>query len=170
MYDVNKTMIPVMKKLDEQVDKGISSSNIDWLCKLSEIGKNMKKIEYYDSVIEAMEQEGGYSQHDGYSERRRRDSRGRYSRSDGNSFDGCNSYRRGYSREGGYSGAHERYMDMKQSYRSNRSPESKKEMFEAFDEFMDEIENLIQETKSGADTREEREKIQQWLRKLTDLV
>ena len=47
-------------------------------------------------------------------------------------------------------------------------PESKKEMLEAIDEFMDEIENLMQETKAGADTREERDKIQQRLRKLTE--
>lgn len=175
MYDNYKIMEHLKKELDKKADSGIRNiSDLDTIMKLAQTMKDLVKAEYYCTVTEAMEQEGGYSQHDGYSERRRRDSRGRYSRSDGNSFDGGNSYesgnsyRRGYSREGGYSGAHERYMDMKQSYRSNRSPESKKEMLEAIDEFMDEIENLMQETKSGADTREEREKIQQRLRKLTD--
>lgn len=170
MYDNYKIMEHLKKELDKKAESGIRNiSDLDTIMKLAQTMKDLMKTDYYCTVIEAMEQEsGGYSHHDGYSERRKRDSMGRYSRNDGMNREDGGSYRRGYSREGGYSGAHERYMDMKQSYRSNRSPESKKEMLEAIDEFMDEIENLMQETKSGADTREEREKIQQRLRKLTD--
>lgn len=168
MYDVNRTMHPVMKKLDEQVDKGISSSNIDWLCKLSEIGKNMKKIEYYDSIIEEMK--NAYSHDDQYSERRRRDSRGRYSRNDGMSYDDGSSYRRGYSRDGGYSEAKERYMEDKHSYRSSRSPESKRDMNVSLHDCMTKLKEELDEMEANADTREEREKIRDMRRELAKLA
>lgn len=161
MYDVNRTMTPVMKKLDEQVDKGISSGNIDWLCKLSEIGKNMKKIEYYDSVIEEMQR--GHSYDDGYSERRHRDSMGRYARTGGNSYNdessyrGRNSYRGGMSYDNGYSEAKCDLMDARQSYRASKSPESKRDVMDAAErikeKFMAEVKELI----ANADTREERD-------------
>lgn len=149
-----------------------STADLDTVWKLVDVYKNLLKIDMLQNAGEYAD-EHGYSQDEGYSQRRKRDSMGRYSRNDGMSYESGNSYRRDdrrrddYSRNG-YSGAHERYMDMKQSYRSSRSPESKKEMLEAIDEFMDEIENLMQETKAGADTREERDKIQQRLRKLTE--
>lgn len=161
MYDVSKTMIPVMKKLDEQVDKGISSGNIDWLCKLSEIGKNLKKIEYYDSVIEEMQ--GGNSYDDDYSERRKRDSRGRYSRSDG--YDRGSSYN-----QGGYSEARERYMDDKHSYRSTRSAESKRDMNVSLHDCMSKLKEELQEMMSSADSREERDKIKEMLREIGNLA
>lgn len=179
MYDVNRTMTPVMKKLDEQVDKGISSSNIDWMCKLSEIGKNIKKIEYYDSVIEEMKT--GYSNNDGYSERRHRDSMGRYSREGGNSYGG-NSYegdgsyrvgRGGSSRNGGYSGYSEargEYMDAKQSYRYSRSPESKHDMNVSLEECMHKLKEELDEMEANADTREEREKIKEMRREIGKLA
>lgn len=170
MYDNYKITEHLKKELDKKAESGIRNiTDLDTIVKLAQALKDLVKADYYCVVTEAMEEEtAGYSQHDGYSERRKRDSMGRYSRSDGMNRDDGNSYRRdGYSRNG-YSGAHEHYMTTKQSYRSSRSPETKEEMLKAIDEFMDEIENLMQETKAGADTREEREKIQKRLRQLTD--
>lgn len=164
MYDVSRTMIPVMKKLDEQVDKGITTGNIEWLCKLSEIGKNMKKIEYYDSVIEEMQ--NGHSYGDGYSERRHRDSRGRYSRNDG--YERGSSYN--YSRDGGYSEARGDYMEAKHSYRSTRSPDSKRDMIASLDECKHRFREELQEMLSGADTREERDKIKEMIREIGNLA
>lgn len=175
MYDNYKIMEHLKKELDKKAENGIRNiTDLDTIVKLAQAMKDLVKADYYCVVTEAMEEEtGGYSQNDGYSERRKRDSMGRYSRNDGMSYDEGSSYRRddrrrgGYS-QNGYSGAHEHYMNTKQSYRSSRSPETKEEMLKAIDEFMDEIENLMQETKAGADTREEREKIQKRLRQLTE--
>lgn len=173
MYDTYKMQEHICKELEKKTQSGIkSTADLDTVWKLVDVYKNLLKIDMLQDAGEYAD-EHGYSQNDGYSERRKRDSMGRYSRNDGMSYESGNSYRRDDRRRdghtmNGYSGAHERYMDMKQSYRSSRSPESKKEMLEAIDEFMDEIENLMQETKAGADTREERDKIQQRLRKLTE--
>lgn len=165
MYDTYKMQEHICRELEKKAQNGIkSTADLDTVWKLVDVYKNLLKIEMLQDAGEYAD-EHGYSQDDGYSQRRKRDSMGRYSRNDGMDRDDSH---RGYRRGGGYSGAHEHYMDTKQSYRSSRSPESKKEMLEAIDEFMDEIENLMQETKAGADTREERDKIQQRLRKLTE--
>ena len=162
MYDVTKTMVPVMKKLDEQVDKGISSGNIDWLCKLSEIGKNLKKIEYYDSVIEEMQR--GYGYDDGHSERRRkRDSMGRYSRNDG--YDRGSSYNRG-----GYSEAKGDYMEAKNSYRSTRSAESRRDMNDSMEKFKENLLDELKELMANADTREERDAFKEMFRAVGNLA
>lgn len=170
MYDNYKIMEHLKKELDKKAESGIRNiTDLDTIVKLAQALKDLVKADYYCVVTEAMEEEtAGYSQHDGYSERRKRDSMGRYSRNDGMNRDDGSSYRRDGNYRNGYSGAHEHYMNTKQSYRSSRSPETKEEMLKAIDEFMDEIENLMQETKAGADTREEREKIQKRLRQLTD--
>lgn len=162
MYDTYQMQDHICKELEKKTQSGIkSTADLDTVWKLIDAYKNLLKIDMLQDADE-------YSHDGGYSERRKRDSMGRYSRNDGMYHDDGSSYRRDGYAKAGYSGAHEHYMSTKQSYRSSRTPESKKEMLEAIDDFMDEIESLMQETKAGADTREEREKIQQRLRKLTD--
>ena len=162
--DYARHMRVVEQKLDEQFGKGISTNNLEWLCKLSEIAKNLRKAEYYEVVTEAMN-EGEYSHNDGeYSERgRRRDSRGRYSRSDG--YDHGSSYR-----GDGYSEAKDRYMDAKHSYRSSRSADSRRDVMATLDEckhkFREELQGMLNE----ADTREERDKIKEMLREIGNLA
>ena len=162
--DYARHMRVVEQKLDEQFGKGISTNNLEWLCKLSEIAKNLRKAEYYEVVTEAMN-EGEYSHNDGdYSERgRRRDSRGRYSRSDG--YDHGSSYR-----GDGYSEAKDRYMDAKHSYRSSRSADSRRDVMASLDEckhkFREELQGMLNE----ADTREERDKIKEMLREIGNLA
>ena len=125
MYDTYKMQEHICAELEKKAESGIkSTTDLDTVWKLIDAYKNLLKID--------MLQEGSeYSRDDGYSERRKRDSRGRYSRDGGNSYEGDSYYRGGNSRVGGYSGyseAKEDYMYAKNSYRSTRSPESKRDV------------------------------------------
>lgn len=164
MYDDYKLMKHIEMELDKKAESGFrNSSDLDTVVKLAQIQKDLAKAKYYCTVTEAMEQEG-YSHNDGdYSERRRRDARGRYSRNDG--YDRGSSYNDGH---GGYSAAHDRYMEKKHSYRTSRTPEAKRELLDSMEDFLDELETMFRETKSGADTREERDKIQQRVRDMVN--
>lgn len=159
MYDSYKIMEHLGKEVDKKTETGIrSTTDLDTVVKLSEAMKNFAKAEYYCTVTEAMEQEG-YSHEDGYSERRKRDSMGRYSRHDG------------YDRGSFYNhGAYDRYMDAKQSYRSSRAPEHKKKMSEFLGEYKGELEEMMQSLLAGADTREEREEIKRMIREIGNLA
>ena len=165
MYDSYKIMEHLEKEVDKKAETGIrSTTDLDTVVKLSEAMKNFAKAEYYCTVTEAME-EGGYSQddgysQDGYSERRKRDSMGRYSRHDG--YDRGSSYNHG--------GAYDRYMDAKHSYRSSRAPEHKKKMSEFLGEYKSELEEMMQSLLAGADTREEREEIKRMIREIGNIA
>lgn len=159
MYDSYKIMEHLEKEVDKKAETGIrSTTDLDTVVKLSEAMKNFAKAEYYCTVTEAMNEEG-YSHEDGYSERRKRDSMGRYSRHDG--YDRGNSYNHG---------AYDRYMDAKHSYRSSRSPEHKKEMSGYLGEYKDELKEIVNGLLSGADTREEREEIKKMIREIGNLA
>ena len=151
------------------------------------------KGEYYDTVL--MEMQGGYSEgnysmmEDDYAMRgRKRDRMGRYSRNDGMDYEdglsmarggrggrgsnrGRNQYsREGYSRDGGYSDAgYERYMDSKQSYRSEKSGDSKQRLMESLEDYMEEFTDKIKEMHRDADTPEERELIGKFMTKLQNI-
>lgn len=168
MYDTYKMQDHICKELEKKAQSGIkSTTDLDTVWKLIDAYKNLLKI---DMLQEASE----YSENDGYSERRRRDSRGRYSREGGgNSYDDGSSYRRGYSRDGGYSGyseARDRYMEDKHSYRSSRSPESKREMNVSLHDCMTKLKEELQDMMSSADTREERDKIKEMIQEIGRLA
>lgn len=178
MYDTYQMQDHICKELEKKAQSGIkSTSDLDTVWKLIDAYKNLLKI---DMLQEASE----YSNNEGYSERRRRDSRGRYSREGGNSYggnsyEGENSYRGGrgggggYSRAGGYSGYSEAkgdYMEAKQSYRTTRSPESKRDMDVSLHDCMNKLREELQEMMSNADTREERDKIKDMLREIGNLA
>lgn len=168
MYDTYKMQEHICKELEKKAQNGLKSTqDLDTVWKLIDAYKNLLKI---DMLQEASE----YSEDGGYSERRRRDSRGRYSREGGGtSYDDGSSYRRGYSREGGYSGyseARDRYMDDKHSYRSTRSAESKRDMNVSLHDCMSKLREELQEMMSNADTREERDKIKEMLREIGNLA
>lgn len=157
MYDTYQMQEHICKELEKKAQAGIkSTSDLDTVWKLIDAYKNLLKI---DMLQEA----GEYSHDDGYSERRRRDSRGRYSRSDG--YDRGSSYN-----QGGYSEARDRYMDDKHSYRSTRSPESKRDMNVSLHDCMSKLKEELQEMMSSADTREERDKIKEMLREIGNLA
>lgn len=168
MYDTYKMQEHICKELEKKAQNGLKSTqDLDTVWKLIDAYKNLLKI---DMLQEASE----YSEDGGYSERRRRDSRGRYSREGGgNSYDDGSSYRRGYSREGGYSGyseARDRYMDDKHSYRSTRSAESKRDMNVSLSDCMEKLKHELDEMEANADTREERDKIREMRREIGKLA
>ena len=157
MYDTYQMQEHICKELEKKAQGGLKSTqDLDTVWKLIDAYKNLLKI---DMLQEA----GEYSHDDGYSERRKRDSRGRYSRSDG--YDRGSSYN-----QGGYSEARDRYMDDKHSYRSTRSPESKRDMNVSLHDCMSKLKDELQEMMSSADTREEREKIKEMIREIGNLA
>lgn len=166
MYDTYQMQEHICKELEKKGQAGIkSTADLDTVWKLIDAYKNLLKI---DMLQEA----GEYSRDGEYSERRRRDSMGRYSREGGN-YDGGSSYRRGYSRDGGYSGyseARDRYMEDKHSYRSSRSPESKRDMNVSLHDCMTKLKEELQEMMSSADTREERDKIKEMIQEIGHLA
>lgn len=158
MYDTYQMQEHICKELEKKAQSGIkSTADLDTVWKLIDAYKNLLKI---DMLQEAEE----YSHDDGYSERRRRDSRGRYARNDG--YDRGNSY----GRDGGYSEARGEYMDAKHSYRSTRSPDSKRDMIASLDECKHRFREELQDMLSGADTREERDKIKEMIREIGSLA
>ena len=166
MYDTYQMQEHICSELEKKAQSGIkSTTDLDTVWKLIDSYKNLLKI---DMLQEASE----YSNNGDYSERRRRDSRGRYSRDDGsgNSYDSGSSYRRGYNRDGGYSEAKGEYMDAKQSYRNTRSPESKRDMDVSLQECMNKLRKELDEMEANADTHEEREKIRKMRREIGNLA
>ena len=163
MYDTYKMQEHLCKELEKKGQAGIkSTADLDTVWKLIDAYKNLLKI---DMLQEA----GEYSHDGGYSERRRRDSMGRYSREGGgSSYDDGSSYRRGYN--SGYSEARDRYMEDKHSYRSSRSPESKRDMNVSLHDCMTKLKEELQDMMSSADTREERDKIKEMIQEIGRLA
>lgn len=173
MYDTYQMQEHICKELEKKAQSGLKSTqDLDTVWKLIDAYKNLLKI---DMLQEASEysHDDGYSRNDGYSERRRRDSMGRYSKGDGMHYEQGSSYRRGYSREGVYSAYSEAkgdYMDAKHSYRSSRSPESKRDVEASLHECMTMLKKELDEMEANADTREEREKIRAMRREISNLA
>ena len=166
MYDTYQMQEHICKELEKKAQSGLKSTqDLDTVWKLIDAYKNLLKI---DMLQEA----GEYSHEDGYSERRRRDSRGRYSRDGGGNYrhDGDGSYNRGSSYGSGYSEARERYMEDKNSYRSTRSADSKRDMNSSLSECMEKLKIELDEMEANADTREEREKIREMRREIGKLA
>ncbi|MBQ2818477.1 MAG: hypothetical protein IJF16_11175 [Clostridia bacterium] len=97
MRDMEQLKKMLEKELGEYTQKGkISAGDLDAIHKLTDTVKNIDKIE--------MIERGGDDDYSEHSERRRRDSMGRYARAgsydDGGSYEGGGSYRGGYSRHG----------------------------------------------------------------------
>ena len=180
-------------ELGKIAEKGLTTSNLETAYKLIDMYKDLKnteywetKGEYYDTVL--MEMQGGYSERDyammddEYAMRgRKRDRMGRYAREDGMMRDGQSMARgrggrgRGYSREGGYSqndggySMYDRYMDAKQSYRSNQSMDGKQKLMESLEDYMDDFTEKIKEMHRDAETGDERELISKFLGKLQNI-
>lgn len=172
----------------------MTTGGLDSLFKIIDILKdleNMKywdtKREYYMSVMDEMQggysqrggpNDGGYSGDGNYSNRR--ESRGRYSRSDGRipDYSGESSYanrgkhwvRGHYSRSDGRD-PYDDYMTEKQSYRnSGKSEDCKKRMLEALDRHLEELTEEIGEMGRDADCMEEREMVQRYADKLRKML
>ena len=191
MEKMKKLCELIESELGKIAEKGLTTSNLETAYKLVDMYKDIKnteywetKGEYYDTV--PMEMQGGYSERnysmmdDDYSMRgRKRDSRGRYSRDDGMSYEGGQSMARGrdgrgrnqYSRDGGYSmnDGYSMYMDAKQSYRNGQSMDGKQRLMESLENYMDDFTEKIKEMHRDADTPEEREMISKFMSKLQNI-
>ena len=169
MFDTYQMQDHICKELEKKGQSGIkSTTDLDTVWKLIDAYKNLLKIDMLQETSEYSHE--GYE--DGHSERRHRDSRGRYSRNEGQrySYEGDSSYRRGYSRGGGYSEAKGEYLEAKHSYRSTKSPESRREMNTSLHECMEKLREELREMMSNADTHEEREKIREMLKEISNLA
>ena len=164
MYDTYQMQEHICKELEKKAQTGLkSTTDLDTVWKLIDAYKNLLKI---DMLQEAEE----YS-HDGYSERRKRDSRGRYSREGGGTgYEDGSSYRGEYRDRGGYSEARDRYLEDKHSYRSTRSADSKRDMNVSLHDCMTKLKEELQEMMSNADTREERDKIRDMIQEIGRLA
>lgn len=170
MFDTYKMQEHICRELEKKSESGLkSTADLDTIWKLIDAYKNLLKI---DMLHEAGEysHDGGYSQNEGYSERRKRDSRGRYSRDGGgtHNYEVDSSYRD--VKHGGYSEARGDYMDAKHSYRSTRSPDSKRDMTASLEDCKHKLRQELQDMLNDADTREEREAIKAMIREIGSLA
>lgn len=189
MRTMNKLCSVIEEELGKIAEKGLTTSNLETAYKLIDMYKDLKntdyweqKSEYYMTALEGMRGEGRYSER-GYSERQTRDNMGRYSRDDGRmaqEYDrdsslrdrrGGEHYVRGhYSRDGGYSGNYDRYMDSKASYRSSKSPECKQRLMNTLEEYMDDFSHQMEEMLRDSDCAEERSTIKRYLDKIKNIA
>lgn len=180
----------VGKILDKYEKSEMTTNALDSLFKIIDIMNKLEnekywdvKCEYYYAVLDEMQggeySERGYSREGGnYSERR--DSRGRYSRNDGqgNSYGQGSSYanrdrhwvRGHYSRAEGPD-SYQRYMGEKQSYRAEgKSEDCKHRMLEALEDHLEMLTKEISDMGADADCREERETIKRYMEKLRNMM
>ena len=102
MNELERFCRVVEEEIGKIADKGLNTANLETAYKLIDIYKDMKEAESHMAKKEYYEMETDMG---GYSERRKRDSRGRYSREDGmmhDNYERGSSYARGNNR-GGYS-------------------------------------------------------------------
>lgn len=182
MEKMEKLCRLIETELEKIAEKGLTTSNIDTAYKLIDMYKDLKntdywetKGEYYMAVLDEMQggyPERGYAMDDDYAMRgRKRDRMGRYSRDDGmRRNDGMRrGGRRDYSMDGGTDMMYNRYMDNKQSYRSDKSPDGKQRLMDSLEDYMDDFTEKIKEMHRDADTPEEREMISKFMTKLQNI-
>lgn len=177
-----KLMQNIREELDKIAEKGLNTGNLETAYKLIDMLKDMENVEYwkckeeyYNTVLDEMD-DGEYSQ------RRKRNDMGRYSRENGRimqpNYDNGTSYaRRGkhyvrghYSRDNGEEDTYEKYMDNKQSYRSGKSEDCKHRMLAALEEHMDALTEELGEMSRDADCREERETMKRYIEKIRNIM
>ena len=182
MENMKKLCELIESELSKIAEKGLTTSNLETAYKLVDMYKDIKnteywetKGEYYDTVLAEMQ--GGYSERDypmmddDYSMRgRKRDRMGRYARNDGMRHDDRmrRGGRRDYSMDDGYS-MYDRVMDAKQSYRSEKSQDSKQRLMESLEDYMDDFTEKIKEMAHDADSQDERDLINKFMNKLQNI-
>ena len=139
----------ICDEIDKIADKGLTTGNLETAYKLIDMYKDLKTVEGIEDYSD-----DEYSRARGRM-REKRDSMGRYSRryEDGNSYneDGSDYYEK-------------RYMDSKRMYRNDHSMASKQSMLSDLEDFMSEMSGKLKELKRDADTPEERETIEKYIK------
>lgn len=139
----------ICDEIDKIAEKGLTTGNLETAYKLIDMYKDLKTVEGMEDYADE-----DYSRARGRM-RAKRDFMGRYSRryEDGNSYD---------NDEADYS--ERRYMDSKRMYRNDHSMASKQSMLADLEDFMAEMSNKLKELKRDADTPEERETIEKYIK------
>ena len=142
----------VCEEIDKIAEKGLTTGNLDTAYKLIDMYKDLKTVEGMDDYYD----DERYSQTRGRM-RAKRDSMGRYSRryEDGNSYN-----------DDGADYSERRYMDSKRMYRNDHSMASKQTMIADLEDFMSEMHGKLKELKRDADTPEERDTIDKYIKML----
>ena len=148
----NKMLEVVCEEIDKIAEKGLTTGNLDTAYKLIDMYKDLKTVEGMDDYYD----DERYSQARGRM-RAKRDSMGRYSRryEDGNSYN-----------DDGADYSERRYMDSKRMYRNDHSMASKQTMIADLEDFMSEMHGKLKELKRDADTPEERDTIDKYIKML----
>lgn len=148
----DKMLEVVCEEIDKIAEKGLTTGNLDTAYKLIDMYKDLKTVEGMDDYYD----DERYSQARGRM-RAKRDSMGRYSRryEDGNSYN-----------DDGVDYSERRYMDSKRMYRNDHSMASKQTMIADLEEFMSEMHGKLKELKRDADTPEERDTIDKYIKML----
>lgn len=146
----NDRMLEVIcNEIDKIADKGLTTGNLETAYKLIDMYKDLKTVEGMEDYADEE-----YSRARGRM-RAKRDSMGRYSRR----YDGGNSYN-----DDGADYSERRYMDSKRMYRNDHSMASKQSMLADLEDFMAEMSSKLKELKRDADTPEERETIEKYIK------
>lgn len=148
----DKMLEVVCEEIDKIAEKGLTTGNLDTAYKLIDMYKDLKTVEGMDDYYD----DERYSQARGRM-RAKRDSMGRYSRryEDGNSYN-----------DEGADYSERRYMDSKRMYRNDHSMASKQTMIADLEDFMSEMHGKLKELKRDADTPEERDTIDKYIKML----
>lgn len=186
MRDMEKMCGLICDELDKIAEKGLNTGNLETAYKLIDMYKDLKNTEYWEIKSEYYMDEMSE-----YSEARKRDRMGRYSRDGGyqvpdRAYDSDSSYaRRGehyvrghysraggdYARNDGYSGdTYGKYLDSKQSYRSSKSPECKQRLMSTLEDYMSDFSRQMEEMLRDSDCAEERSTIKRYLDKIKDIA
>lgn len=176
MEKIKKLCEIIEHELNKIAEKGLTTSNLETAYKLVDMYKDIKNTEYWetkgDYYNHVLREMGGDYGSEDYSMRgRKRDRMGRYSRDDGMMMD--DRYRRtgrtGYSmNEGAYS-MYDKYIDSKQSYRNEKSQDSKQRLMDSLEDYMDDFAEKIKEISRDSDFPEERELVNKLLNKLQNI-
>lgn len=148
----DKMLEVVCEEIDKIAEKGLTTGNLDTAYKLIDMYKDLKTVEGMDDYYD----DERYSQARGRM-RAKRDSMGRYSRR----YEGGNSYN-----DDGADYSERRYMDSKRMYRNDHSMASKQTMIADLEDFMSEMHGKLKELKRDADTPEERDTIDKYIKML----
>ena len=148
----DKMLEVVCEEIDKIAEKGLTTGNLDTAYKLIDMYKDLKTVEGMDDYYD----DERYSQARGRM-RAKRDSMGRYSRryEDGNSYN-----------DDGVDYSERRYLDSKRMYRNDHSMASKQTMIADLEDFMSEMHGKLKELKRDADTPEERDTIDKYIKML----
>ena len=168
MRDMDRLINNICDELDKIAEKGLNTANLETAYKLVDMYKDLKDAEYRCVKQEYYEREMG----DGYSGRRSRDSRGRYTKAngydDGESYAGSpKRYGRNYGRDGE---TYDRYMDSKQSYRANKSSDCKQRLMDCLEDYMEDFSRDMEEMLRDSDCAEERSTIKRYIEKIKNVI